>query len=582
MAGRLKPQFLIALAILAALYSVSLLARADQFTLTPFREGQTAITAFYMAKGESPFLAYHLPVFGQPWAVPFEFPLFQWLAAKLGGADVARLRWAGKLLSLVSWGGCLGFAYLISQQAPISKPDRRWFILLLAAAPIFVGYSPAFLMETFTLLFALGYLWAYLALTRPPTALGLTMAMTFGTLAALSKPTTWVPFAGVIALAMLLELIALFKANASLRGLGLLVFKALIMLAIPLVVALTWVKFGDAVKLENPLASGLTSASLSSWNYGSLAQKLSPTVWGVTLGKQVLLSLGLIGLVTPLVLMVGGHAALNHPYRSKRLTWLLLALTGYLLPILIFTNLHYRHDYYLVANGFFLVAAVALAISYLRDRWPHRWVDSLYLTAFLSAVLVSAGYLGLKKSLAEPAQEALVKELKAIQTPGNVIYYGFDYSAKMPYEVGRRALMMGKTEPDAAYDAAIAANKQLDWVAIALASPDYEPIAVETIRRLQVAYPYRKEVWPGTTLISQVPLSSDRANASEPDLLRRVAVRLETAQVPEGGVVYWHSWLTPTPQGEGFFELMLRRGNDLFFIDGKTLRFYRLRHYFKS
>lgn len=582
MTGRLKPQFLIALAILAGLYSFSLLARADQFTLTPFREGQTAITSFYMAKGESPFLAYHVPVFGQPWALPMEFPLFQWLAAKLGGADVARLRWAGKLLSLASWGGCLGFAYLISQRAPIAKPDRRWFLLLLAAAPIFVGYSPAFLMETFTLLFALGYLWAYLALTRPLTPLGLAMGMTFGTLTALSKPTTWVPFAGVIGLAMLLELIGLFKAKASFRSLGLLVFKALIMLAIPLVVALMWVKFGDAVKVANPLASSLTSASLSRWNYGSLAQKLSPTVWGVTLVKQSLLGLGFVGLVTPLVLMVGGHAALNDPYRSKRLTWLLLALTGYLMPLLIFTNLHYRHDYYLVANGFFLVAAVALAISYLRDRWPHWWVESLYITAFLSAVLVSLGYLGLKKSFAEPAQDALVKELKAIKAPGNVIYYGFDYSAKMPYEVGRRALMMGQTKPNPTYDAAIANNKELDWVAIALASPNYEAIAAETIRRLEVSYPYRKEVWPGTTLISQVPLSSDRANASKPDLLRRVAVRLETAQVPDGGVVYWHSWFTPTPQGEGFFELMLRRGNDLFFIDGKTLRFYRLRHYFKS
>jgi hypothetical protein len=582
MASKQKHTLAVALVILTALYGVSLFGRVDHFTMTPFREGQTAITAYYMAKGESPFLAYHLPVFGQPWAAPMEFPLYHWLAAQMGGADLSRLRWAGKLLSLACWGGCLWLAYVISLHAPLPTRDRGWFILLLAAAPIFVGYSTAFLMETFTLLLAMAYLWTYLTLTGTPKIWRLIAGGVFGTLAALSKATTWIPFAGVIALAMLLEFVSLYKSKASFRSIALWGIKVLILLPFPLAVGLAWVKYADAVKIGNPLASMLTSANLSGWTYGSLTQKLSPSLWASILIRQAVLSFGCIGLVTPIGLLLGMHSAWRVFRGSRQLIWILLALAGYVVPIVILTNLHYRHDYYLVANGFFLVAAVGLALSCLRDRWSPQCVEGLYLATFVSAVLVSVGYLGLKKSFAEPAESALINELRTIEAPGNVIYYGFDYSAHVPFEVERRALMMGRTVPDAAYEAAIAANKRLDWVAIALASTDYEPIAAETIRRLECAYPYRKEVWPGTILISKVPLSGDDRDAAGPDLLRRVAARVEAGRVHNAAVIYWHSWLSPAPQGEGFFELILRRGDDLFFIDGKNLRFYRLRHYFRS
>src|SRR5690242_6357999 len=46
--------------------------------LHQFRQTQTAITAYWMAKG-GPWLAYETPVLGYPWSIPFEFPVYQYL-----------------------------------------------------------------------------------------------------------------------------------------------------------------------------------------------------------------------------------------------------------------------------------------------------------------------------------------------------------------------------------------------------------------------------------------------------------------------------------------------------------------------
>lgn len=60
----------------------SFLGRMDQ-PLTGmfyFRETQTALSDYWMTQG-GPKLIYETPVTGFPYKIPFEFPLFQWLAA---------------------------------------------------------------------------------------------------------------------------------------------------------------------------------------------------------------------------------------------------------------------------------------------------------------------------------------------------------------------------------------------------------------------------------------------------------------------------------------------------------------------
>src|SRR5579871_6349480 len=85
--------------------------------LHQFRQTQTAITAWSIAHG-GPWFAYETPVLGYPWSIPFEFPLYQYLLAKLScgfGLDLQRV---GRLLS---------YGFLLAGLIPISNILKRLF-----------------------------------------------------------------------------------------------------------------------------------------------------------------------------------------------------------------------------------------------------------------------------------------------------------------------------------------------------------------------------------------------------------------------------------------------------------------------
>jgi 4-amino-4-deoxy-L-arabinose transferase-like glycosyltransferase len=570
----------ILVALIGCAYLFSVWAGSDRFSITPFREAQTAITSYYMAKGESPFLAYHVPVLGTPWAVPMEFPLFQWLVAKIGGTDIDTLRWTGRLMSVAFWTGCLWLGWLIAGRAPVGREDRKWWVLLLASAPIFIAYSPTFLIETFTLFFALAYLWTYLRLRERLTLVNLVLACGFGVLAALSKPTTWAPFAGVLILATTVDLWIALRERTPLRTIALKAMGPGMAVAVPLMAALVWVHYGDAVKLENPLASNLTSENLSRWNYGSLQQKLSPIVWAVILVKQGLLTLGPGALLLPIVLVIAGWKWIQDRRLNPLLIWTGLAVAGYFSAPIVFTNLHFRHDYYTAANAFFLLSAFVLAVASLRERLPEKVISWSYRLVLVFAVVTGFGYTALRKSLTEPQETALVASLETLENDGGVIFFGFDWGAQMPYEIERRALMLNMDDPaDPRFQQAIEANKHEPWIAMAIAGERYAAIAEAARAGLDLEFPYTAEVWPGVQVWSETPIAAASING-EPELLSRVSRKLSGGVGGKSGFIFIHSLLTPEENGEGILEVMYRRRDDLFYIDASAGRLYRLRNYF--
>ena len=566
--------------LLVLLYSYSLLAGADRFSMTPFREGQTAITSYYLAAGESPFFAYEVPVLGRPWGMPMEFPLFQWVAAQLGGTNIDTLRWAGRLLSLSFFGGCLCIAGLIGRRLPVEREDRLALVALLAAAPIFVAYSTAFLIESFALFFALAYLFFYLKLREKVGFASLLLVCTFGIIASLSKPTTWAPFAGLIILATVIDLLIHYKTKAPFKRLVLGILIPVVAIAVPLIAGLVWVHYGDAVKMNNPLARGLTSGGLSDWNYGTLSQKLSPAVWAVILGKQSIMSLGVAGLLIPFVLMGSVWAAWKQKRMIGTLIYLLVAIASYISAPVVFTNLHFRHDYYLFANGFFLIVAFVLSLNLLRPIFSPKLISTIYLFSIFSVMLVGFGYMVLRKSLMEPQENAVMSTLQSIEGVGGVIYFGFDWSSKMPYELERRGLMLSPQEiTDPKYLEAIALNRDEDWIAIAIVGDDYNALAEDAQQRLGLDLPHVLEVWPGVRVFTGKPLSLENASGAL-DLFNRIATKIPR-DVPKGsGFIFLHSFLKPANAGEGLFEVMYKRGNDLLYVDSVAQRLYRLRNYF--
>jgi hypothetical protein len=563
------------------LYTYSLFSASDRFSMTPFREAQTAITSYYMAQGESPFLAYEVPVRGAPWAIPMEFPLFQWMAAKLGGSDTDALRWAGRSLSLVFFLGCLWMAWLVTRRLPLEYEDRLALVLLFAAAPIFAAYSTTFLIESFALFWALAYLWAFQRLREGWRWPWLALACGFGILASLSKPTTWAPFAGVIVLATGVHLLVHWKNKGGWKPTLLGIILPAVAVLVPMLAALVWVHFGDAVKMENPLTRGLTSENLSGWNYGSLEQKLSPVVWTVILGKQGLMLFGFAVIVLPFLILAALWGAWKERGISPKLVTFLLALGGYLSAPVVFTNLHFRHDYYLFANGFFLIVAFVLGMALCRELVGRKVCRLVYGITFISALTVALAYTGLRKSLTEPQEEGVVAAIQELDSEGGVIYFGFGWSAKMPYEVERRALMLSIADPaNETYLEAVELNRGEDWAAIAVSGARYSEIADDIQNRMGLDFEHRLEVWPGVRVLSREPIALDGGNSAQ-DLLDRLADKVPETPPEGSGFIYLHSFLNPKVAGDGPFELMYKRHTDLFYIDGGEQRLYRLRNYFE-
>ena len=575
---------IIALIVIGFCYLYALFGSADRFSMTPFREGQTAITAQYMAMGESPFLAYQIPVKGAPWAVPMEFPLFQWLASLSGVSDPDLLRWVGRLMSLFFWAGCLWLAAALAKLSPLDARDRFWFLLILASAPVYIAYSSAFLIETFVLFFSLAYLLFSLRLLEQVRLKNLITAVVCGLLAALVKPTTWASFAGVILLIVAFQMIGIIFENGK-RRINIVKQGALVVLLVglPLVAGLTWVSYADAIKLNNPLTLGLTSEALSKWNYGGLSQKLSFATWLVIVSKQALLTLGASGaLLLPIAALSTVPKIISLlKKRSWQLPlWLLLATAGYLSAPIVFTNLHYRHDYYMLANGFFLVALLAMVMALWTERFSSRVKEKAFLVMVLGSCLVGVFYLGLKKSFVVPQEDILMSAIETLPE-GPVVFYGFGWSSKMPYELQRRAMMFTGSDPsDTLMHEALANNAELPWVAIAVGSTRQTLAAEAAASSLGGGFNYRHELWPGMELWSRYPYPDYKDLDLEPPLLKRIQSKLSGRNSTDSGILYFHSLFSREPKGESFLEVMLRRGNDLFYIETTSMQFYCIRNYF--
>jgi hypothetical protein len=122
-----------------------------------FRQTQTALTSYYLLKG-GPFLRYETPVLGAPWSVPFEFPLYQWLAAKTVEIAGTSLNSAGRLVSEAFFVLTLVILFDLLGRFQVRLLHRLVFIILMLASPLYVFWSRTFMIESTALFFSLAYL----------------------------------------------------------------------------------------------------------------------------------------------------------------------------------------------------------------------------------------------------------------------------------------------------------------------------------------------------------------------------------------------------------------------------------------
>lgn len=403
-----------------------------------FRQTQTAISAFWIARGES-WLAYPTPVLGAPWSIPFEFPLYQWLVAGLADwIPGITLDQAGRLTSQLFFFACLWPAWRIATNWRNGPSIFRVCAVVVLLSPLYVFWSRSFMMESVVLFFSLWFVAAVVDFLRRANPYGFAEMALTGSLAACIKITTYVGFAYAGALIVCVMLLGYGWRSwtpkrllpAALTGLA---------VAMSLLALLVWLHFSDDLKQLNWYARGLVAGAhgMLTWNFGTVAQRESAKIWHVALIRAPNEALG--GWIVFLLATV--YAAFRLAWRQKVIFALLVLL--YLSVFFTFTNLHIIHHYYQYANSIFLVAAVGYAL------YAGIPKDRLWMSTFLVVVCVvevAGFYRYFYADLVEPnRQEQMMLATfvrKNVPRSEILVTFGLAWSSEVPYYSERRAVMI--------------------------------------------------------------------------------------------------------------------------------------------
>ena len=432
------PAILFVLALGYYLWAVSVGWNHTVADWHPFRQTQTAITAYYMVR--MPFkLAYETPILGPPWAIPMEFPFYQWLAAglvKMGGFSLDQ---TGRFLSVAFYLLTLIPVWVLLGVFRVAPRHRLVVLALMLASPFYIFWSRTFMIETCVIFFCVAYLaCAFKGFeSRKPAMFALSLV--FGVLAGLIKITTVLPFAAAVGLFAIRD-----GFKAPLRFLNLdnvwrRIVPAVLLAGLPVAAGIGWTRYADALKEQNALAHFLTSASLTDWNFGTLDQKLSFDTWFAIIQRTPTLFSDYV-LFWAACIVVAVFATGCCP-RWKPV----LACTGFfLLSPFLFTNLHFIHDYYMCANGIFLIAAAGfLIVGFLESK---GWGT---VGAVLAGGMLLAGvyghqtlYLPIQKQNANGLLPFAQKIRDATPADAVNVLIGLDWDPTFAYFSERRALMI--------------------------------------------------------------------------------------------------------------------------------------------
>ncbi len=382
-----------------------------------FRQSQTALTVWTFQQQGIDLLAYETPLFGPPWQVPMEFPLFQAGAALLGALGLS-LEMACRVAGLLAFLLALAGLGLVLRAWSATTAQRNAALLALWAMPLAIVWSRACTIEYLAAAAALGQLAVLLALARGERRTWVLAAgVLSGAVAGLVKVTTLVPYLAVAAVDLGL------RARSGTRMPWLRIATVVV---VPVAVALLWTAHADAIKAASPQTSWLTSTALTEWNLGTLAQRFDPEVWWTLLrrfGAQVL----------PFVWILPVLACAPR---------VVAPLAGILAAWLVLTNLYATHDYY--AAAITPLAALALGLS-----WPGWWSRLAPRTRPWIVLLLVLSTLGgwryVRSSLrADPGAAWRLGRIAAehAQLDDWILVRGFDWDPTVLYAARRRGVLL--------------------------------------------------------------------------------------------------------------------------------------------
>jgi len=418
---------------LAGLIIVGTLLRVPQLLhglneMHAFRQTQTAYLALEYARyGINPFHT-PLPVFGPNSDVPMECPLAQAIAAGLIRMGVG----SDSAMRIIGLAGFQAAAILLTILV------LRWHghlaasiaLTLFEFSPFALAWGASALVDFPSVALSLAMVLGFDSWFRDGSRIGLLGGAVSGWSAFLVKATT--PPAWCVLLAV--SAVTAYLTTRSLRRL------AIGLLAGPatgVIIGLGWVRYADTVKAHNPLTRFLVSGNMLDWNFGSLEQRLDPRDYVpilVRVGSEIAgpVALGLALAVAGVVL------APSTLERARRVSWLLAAVFS---PM-VFFNLYYVHNYYLIGVFPAIVTAVAIGIAAIAQRLRGN-------TTVVAAVLAVAVILGsavpndVGQWLIPPKPDLDSERIRAAtQRDDLIVVVGRAWDPKTLYYADRRGVML--------------------------------------------------------------------------------------------------------------------------------------------
>jgi len=342
-----------------------------------FRQSQTAITIQdYFNNGFS-ILNYKTPIFGPPWQMPMEFPLYQitvFCFMKLFGFKNIDL--GCRVISIIYF-YLSAFALLILCKK-IFKNKQIYLIIFLyyIFLPYTIFWSRAALPDYASVFFGLMYIFFFLDWidnSKRKTPLCFFAVIISGIFCCLSKSTSIYPVVVVLGFMIIQSLYEMFKSNNKFdlnlfskylaqKKFYIYIFEIICLCIIPVILGFLWLRYSDYIKAQSVYTQFLTSESLKSWYYGTLAQKFSLDVWKLLLYRiQIFFSPKIMIGLWPISIYAILRLKIDKATRTINLS-LLIAIVFTLFSLI---NLYYVHDYYLIAITPYIAILLGFGIYYI-------------------------------------------------------------------------------------------------------------------------------------------------------------------------------------------------------------------------
>lgn len=313
-----------------------------------FRQTQTAFGIRYFANESLNPLNAQVPVLGPPWKIPFEFPLFQLIAAlpsKYLRIDEAI---SGRISATVFFLLSSILLFLILQQTN-GKSIARISLPIFILTSFSLEWGSAVLIDWLSVVLTLCGIYCLILHKRTNSKVSAWLITSIFVLifASLTKVTTTIPW--LIAFVILFTL----KNKQVKNDEKIIIISSLAISFLPF---LFWNAFADKTKLDNPFTKWLVSDSLKSWNFGTINQRLLPGNYFTVFERIDNLIIG----STLYFIIIITFVTMIKKVVIKSFSFYLL--TG-ILGIAIFFNLYVVHDYYLIAIYPAIIAMVSIFLG---------------------------------------------------------------------------------------------------------------------------------------------------------------------------------------------------------------------------